>query len=153
MKRSRIPRSNGPSRPMLQIVPVRRVFPTFQPRLGRNRSVTWEGQLRPTSDSPGYGIRIIHEEHRVPRVFVVRPKLLPRAPHLYRDRSLCLYWPKEWSWWNSSQSLAETLIPWTALWLYYYEIWQITGDWLGPSSHHTPPEPEADHDRSSHLPS
>jgi hypothetical protein len=31
--------------------------------------------------------------------------------------------------------IATTLIPWTALWLYYYELWLDTGKWLGPSSH------------------
>jgi len=31
--------------------------------------------------------------------------------------------------------IATTILPWTALWLYYYELWLDTGKWLGPSSH------------------
>jgi hypothetical protein len=29
---------------------------------------------------------------------------------------------------------------WTALWLEYFEIWQETGEWLGPNSHDQPME-------------
>jgi hypothetical protein len=25
----------------------------------------------------------------------------------------------------------ESIVPWTSLWLYYYEIWHATGEWLG----------------------
>jgi hypothetical protein len=35
--------------------------------------------------------------------------------------------------------IATTILPWTALWLYYYELWLDTGKWLGPSSHATDP--------------
>jgi hypothetical protein len=67
-------------------------------------------------------------------VRVLAPKLVDRAPHLYPDGSLCLYWPKEWRW-APFEAIGETLLPWAALWLYYYEIWVDTGAWLGPSSH------------------
>lgn len=35
--------------------------------------------------------------------------------------------------------IAKTILPWTALWLYYYELWLDTGKWLGPSSHTADP--------------
>jgi hypothetical protein len=68
---------------------------------------------------------------------VVSPQLAPNPPHVYRsdDDSLCLYWPMEWSW-TPTASLAATIVPWSALWLYYYEAWLVTGEWLGPSSPH-----------------
>ncbi len=72
---------------------------------------------------------------------VVRPQLVKGAPHLYADGSLCLYWPKEWQW-AAHEAIAETLLPWAALWLYYYELWLDAGEWLGPSSHISPKEPE-----------
>jgi len=54
---------------------------------------------------------------------------------VYADETLCLFWPDEWIW-RGHELVAETIIPWTALWLYYYELWLDTGEWLGPSSHH-----------------
>ena len=94
--------------------------------------------LQPTPESPQYRLRLLHEPHRVPRVWVVSPRLRPDAPHRYPgNHSLCLYWPKEW-WWTPQKSLAETIIPWAAFWLYYYELWLVTGEWLGPTSPHVP---------------
>ena len=37
--------------------------------------------------------------------------------------------------------IANTIIPWTVEWLYYYELWQATGEWLGGGEH---PENEID---------
>lgn len=92
--------------------------------------------LRPTADSAPYQVRILHEPGRFPKVWVVSPSLHPGSPHRYHiDGTLCLYWPKEWRW-APRESLASTIIPWTAFWLYYYELWLVTGDWLGPSSPH-----------------
>ena len=50
---------------------------------------------------------------------------------------LCLYKPgnKEWM---KHYSIAKTIVPWAIEWLYYYEIWQITGDWQGGGAHPTP---------------
>jgi hypothetical protein len=28
-------------------------------------------------------------------------------------------------------SIAETIIPWTSEWLYFYELWVFTGEWHG----------------------
>ena len=57
-----------------------------------------------------------------------------KVPHLYSNGSLCLYYP-EYQEWNYRDSWAETLIPWTSLWLFYYEIWKETGNWLGGGIH------------------
>lgn len=124
------------------------LFPGLKPRTGRDQSVSWEGQLRPTPDSPAYTIRIDYQTRSRPKVYVIDPPLVLEARHLHRYDSeggrLCLYWPDEWIW-RPSESLAQTIVPWTALWLYYYELWLVTGDWLGPSSPHqvsTPKETE-----------
>lgn len=123
---------------------VRTAFPGFTGRIGRNQSMTWTGWLQPTSDSPEYRVRVEYHPGRHPRVFVETPALDAGTPHLYRDggnRFLCLYWPKEWDWYGSDRSIAGSIIPWAAVWLYYYEVWQCTGEWLGPSSHG--PEPKS----------
>jgi len=32
-------------------------------------------------------------------------------------------------------STEETIVPWACLWLYYYEVWHTTGEWLGGGLH------------------
>ena len=82
---------------------------------------------------------MVYRRRGRPAVFVLDPPLLPDAPHIWPDRSLCLYWPKEW-WWKDTESIAETIVSWTALWLEHFEVWQQVGEWLGPSSHGKPAE-------------
>lgn len=43
---------------------------------------------------------------------------------------LCLYYPK-YKEWTKSMFLSETIIPWAIDWIKYYELWRITGKWLG----------------------
>ena len=72
-------------------------------------------------------------------MWIVDPPLVKNPPHVYRSdgNALCLYYPAQWRW-TPSERLAATIIPWAALWLYFYEAWLVTGDWLGPSSHREP---------------
>ncbi len=130
-------RNANRERPLAQIASVRAAFPGLNYRVTRQGGVEWNGRLRPTDDSPWYVIRILHALDRAPRVWVLSPPLTPNPPHVYASDSnrLCLYWPEEWCW-TPKHSLATTIIPWAALWLYFYEVWQVTGEWLGPSSHH-----------------
>lgn len=86
------------------------------------------------TSSPVYGIEILCEQTQAPAVRVLSPPLEERSPHIYPDGSLCLYWPKEWKW-SPKELLALTILPWTASWLYFYELWLDTGAWLGTSSH------------------
>ena len=37
---------------------------------------------------------------------------------------------------NYSLRIIDTIIPWTQEWLYFYEIWLLTGEWRGGG--HTP---------------
>ena len=126
-------------RPLLQVVTMQRYFPQFQFRASGGGNVTWHGTLQPTESSPLYTIRILHQVWKHPRVWVVEPPLVESPPHVYASTgdALCLYYPPEWRW-TPNEQLAQTIVPWTALWLYYYEAWIITGEWLGPSSHRQP---------------
>lgn len=99
-------------------------------------------RLQPTEDSPRYTAKIVTRPGDPSvKVFIVEPEIVKYArnrsnkiPHTYGDGSLCLYLPgnDEWSYYDS---WAETLIPWTSLWLYYFEIWLVTGEWLGGGAH------------------
>lgn len=32
--------------------------------------------------------------------------------------------------------LVDTILPWTSQWLLYYELWLITGHWMGSGHDH-----------------
>jgi len=111
------------------------VFPQFQHRPAGAGAVRWRGTLQPTQESAHYTVEILHEVWRHPRVWVTRPALVSNPPHVYAGNALCLYYPPDWRW-RPGSSLADTIVPWTAFWLYFYELWLVTGEWLGPSSPH-----------------
>lgn len=112
---------------------IRERFPQFS--YSRSQGA-WIGTLQPTLKSPKYIVQMIYALHKVPRVFVLRPKLHPEAPHVYKENgALCLYYPNDGSW-NSRKLLGKTVLLWTAEWLYYYELWLATGQWFGPEAPH-----------------
>ncbi|KXK10606.1 MAG: hypothetical protein UZ14_CFX002003214 [Chloroflexi bacterium OLB14] len=112
---------------------IQEQFPQF--RFSKAES-SWIGILQPTIESPEYLIKIIYKLYTVPRVFVLKPKLHPDAPHIYKHTgSLCLYFPDDKSW-TSQKLLGKTIFLWTAEWLYYYEIWLSTGQWYAPEAPH-----------------
>lgn len=133
IRRRYTPRSR--ENPLQQRGWVKAAFPQFHWRITREGGVEWTGTLQPTPESPEYEVRVVHEPDRTPVVYVRQPAIRRDAWHCYQDGSLCLYWPAEWRW-TPRESLAATIIPWTAFWLYYYELWLLTGEWLGPSSPH-----------------
>lgn len=70
------------------------------------------------------------------------------VPHLYgrwddpRGTDLCLYYPPDESM-VLGHEVAEKLLPWAYEWLYYYEIWLVTGTWSGLEAPHAPGETPA----------
>lgn len=117
----------------IQNLHVRRLFPGFSCSINNGVAI-WNGSLQPRFTSPGYIVEIRYKLKQIPKVWILSPPLEPGAVHLYSEKNLCLYWPKEWKW-QPDQLIGKTIIPWTASWLYYYELWLDTGEWLGPSSH------------------
>ena len=96
--------------------------------------------LRPTDFSPKYNVELRGKiGSTIIQVFVTNPIVRRKyngklVPHMYADGSLCLYYPK-YRERNVTDMWAATLVPWTSLWLYYYELWQQTGEWLGGGIH------------------
>lgn len=83
--------------------------------------------------SQNYMVRIEYTLRERPKVWVLRPPLHPRRPgqripHTFRDGSVCLHMNHDWT---PAMFIADTVIPWLTLWLYYYETWKATGEWLG----------------------
>jgi hypothetical protein len=108
-------------------------FPGFIYRREHGGAV-WRGTLQPRQFSQKYRVAVYYKLSSLPTVRIICPALAPKAPHLWKNGTLCLYYPQEKQW-RRDMLIATTIIPWTALWLYYYELWLDTGKWLDPSSH------------------
>lgn len=117
-----------------QVWAMNRRFPGFA---FERKTMSWYGTLQPTDESPDYRIKVTYRIPRSPQVWVMRPSIDPEAKHRYDDRSLCLHYPKDDDW-QPGFFLAKTILPWTAEWLYYYEVWQIDPErrWFGPEAPH-----------------
>jgi hypothetical protein len=120
----------------VQSVQIFNRFQEFRFRFERSRGV-WKGSLQPNFTSPKYLVEVVYSLGKIPKVWVLSPKIIQGTGHLYGDDSLCLYWPKEWVW-GPNEIIAKTILPWTANWLAFYELWLDTNKWLGPSSHEDP---------------
>jgi hypothetical protein len=94
------------------------------------------GSFQPTTLSPVYHYRITYSRNRYPEVRILRPTVAYNDDiHLYSDRSLCLFYPKDFSWHKRSK-LFNTILPWTHEWFVFYELYQITGKWQHPFVDH-----------------
>ncbi len=121
-----------------QVIAMKRCFPDFQ--LIWNKGIaTWIGTLEPIDLSERYKIKIQYNLQDVPKVWVISPELIDRhdgqkIPHIYPGKRLCLYLPGSGEW-RRDMLIAETIVLWASLWLYYYEVWHATGEWLGGGVH------------------
>lgn len=105
-------------------------------------SLTWAGNIRPTPISKEYKVLITYRVLFPPKVWIIGDALEKLGavdfPHKYEvdiNRKMvriCLYRHLEF---NSRTYLANTIIPWTVEWLYFYEMWLATGRWLGGGEH------------------
>jgi len=111
----------------------------------KGRTLIWEGKIRPSVVSCFYQIRIIYTLGEPPDVFVLSPDLQTvsdatkpgrRPPHIYGTNplKLCLYLPGT-SQWNSGNPLVTKIVPWTIMWLSFFEDWVFTDVWSGGGTH------------------
>lgn len=118
--------------PAQQALGLRRAVTGCRCRIHRG-VLTCVVELQPTPLSRRYTVKITQRPPFDPDVEILAPALrlhpgAPGLPHVYPGDKLCLYEPGEW---RSNKSIADTVLPWTAEWLYHYEIWLITGEWTG----------------------
>ncbi len=120
-----------------------RDFPTGVGQL-RNGSLIWRLVLQPTPVSREYSLRLRYRLNTFPEVLVEEPRLKGLAgdktiPHVYRQdpTELCLFEPAREEW-SGRYALSETIIPWSALWLFYFEDWLTSGTWNGGGEHPKP---------------
>jgi len=103
-------------------------------RAGR---LIWRYSVAPSPVSRDYSIRIDFKQDHGPNIFVDRPDLHllaggRRIPHLYQQKPprLCLYLPGAYEW-QPWMRLDQTIVPWAALWLFYFEEWLASDAWKG----------------------
>jgi len=130
-----------------QIARMREHFPGIRLESWRNGRARWVGEIQPGEVCSVYEVRVDYRLRRAPKVHVLKPELERNSrdetvPHRYSDGSLCLYYPRHREW-GPESAIAETIVPWTCEWLYYYELWQATGEWLGGGIHPEPAKPGA----------
>jgi hypothetical protein len=145
MRRAR--RAGAALRLSEQLMRMRFGCPSFDSKITGNKLLA-VGRVQPTPLCGVYRVRVEYEPGEYPRAYVLDPTLEPRAPdgaipHVYRDPVLrpCLFRPTKGEW-TSAMSIAASIVPWLELWLFYYEVWHATGDWLGGGEHPPPAEPD-----------
>ena len=107
----------------------------------RRERLVWRFPVRPDPLSRTYVARVEYQRRQPPHVFIEEPDLILLAkgrplPHVYSEVPvrLCLYLPEAYEW-SADQRLDQTVIPWTALWLFYFEEWLWSGEWRGGGVH------------------
>lgn len=128
---------------------LKRLFPRSTVKFNKDISLTWTGDIQPSPLSEVYTVKIKYKLRKCPRVTVVTPELVARngerIPHLFPGKELCLFRYKYYEW-NFRMYVAETILPWSSLWLLHYEVWLATGIWCGSKQEHPgngkPKEPE-----------
>jgi hypothetical protein len=110
----------------------------------RQRSITWTGPWRPAELGNEYTLQVTYRQGLRPRIAVLHPKLAlargqTKLPHVYSDgqNDICVHRHEEW---DSSMLIADTIMPWISQWLYFYEVWALTGKWLGKGTHRLLPQ-------------
>lgn len=119
---------------------LREAYPLGQLASASATALRWFCNVRPTPITDNYFIQFDYTLDNTPRVRVVAPDLVAPAgktlPHVFPDGCICIYdcrqGKHEWEPWMPFSEL----VPWTALWLYYYEIWVVTGLWHGKEARH-----------------
>lgn len=109
--------------------------------------LVWVQKVKPSEYSKEYTITLKYDGF-VPEVYLYNQGIMKTKdediPHCYHRSyenenneyvKLCLYYPK-YKEWTKNMFLSETIIPWAIEWLKYYELWRITGKWLGGGIEH-----------------
>lgn len=122
-----------------QVASMRSRYPEFKTYFTSHGNMKVVGALRPTSRSNSYNFVLKYNLIDNPKTKIISPVLKKNSndediPHLYPGENLCLYQP-QYCEFRRTDLLCDTIIPWTSLWLYYYEIWHLTGEWLGGGEH------------------
>lgn len=114
-------------------------YPDSIGRMTHHSAMFWQSSFQPTEISQKYDVAIEYSDSIAqPLVYVKTPlKLYPgekKLPHVFStvEQRICLNVKNEW---NKSLTISSHYVPWACEWLYYYETWVVTGEWLGGGLH------------------
>lgn len=114
-------------------------FPESEGQMTSGQAFVWRYKLHPQANSDFYDIEIRYADAwTYPKVYVKTPlALYPKAdklPHVFdaEKQQICLNFNKEW---DKTRAISPYYVPWASEWLFYYEAWVITGEWLGGGIH------------------
>jgi hypothetical protein len=114
---------------------VRETFPFLHSRIS-GLELMCRGRIQPSEESCIYRIEIRYTPWNSPEVRMIDPHIkFTEGAHMYHNDTLCLYDWREQPWQNRWH-LHQTVIPWTAEWLVFYELLQLTGKWHGKAAPH-----------------
>lgn len=119
------------------------------------RHLVWETDIIPSPNSAKYRIRINYTIGQRPNVYVIDSPVLKRSegekflPHVFstEQQQICLHYGP-FGEWDDSMFLARKIVPWASEWLLFYELWVITGKWLGEGVEHSGKVPNAEQDQT-----
>lgn len=111
---------------------IEKYYDCFDCKINRNK-LKCIGNIKPTDYSISYKLKIEYKPPISPDVSIISPEIDYNDDiHMYSDtKNLCLYYTGDMRW-NVERNLFDTIIPWTAEWLIFYELYQITGKWKHP---------------------
>ncbi len=131
--------NNNHITPVHQLGLLKHTYPNSIGEIRRGK-MTWSCDITPSALSDTYRLKITYSLGQSPKAYIISPKPLPlaegaqRLPHTYDysngKQQLCLYYPGSGEW-KSSMVIANTMVHWAVQWMYYYEVWLITGIWIG----------------------
>ena len=113
------------------------LFPNLKLIKSKGNSFEVVIKLCPTIVSKSYDVKICFDKYSGVDVYVINEilevaKNRKTLPHVYshKEQKLCLYsWKKRQ--WTKEKLISSTIIPWASEWLEFYELWLISGKWLG----------------------
>jgi hypothetical protein len=120
--------------PLVQIGAMKSKFPQFQSKQ-KGENIVFTGDLFVKSELPIYNVSVEYRGNLRPVVKVNSPVLVDKPPHTFEDKSLCLYHSNNFKW-NANKLIVKEIMQWTIAWIYFYEYWLQTGEWIAPAVPH-----------------
>jgi len=115
---------------------VRRHYPVLTCKVFPDRLVC-VGDVLPFEGAERYRIKVDYRYGDIPRVRILKPLIEADSRiHTYGDGTLCLYDGRKEPW-QRTYHLYDRIIPWVAEWLVFYEIFRLTGRWIGKEAQHS----------------
>ena len=129
-------KNNNQANFFLQREKIKKFFPEMDVFF-KNNELFCRGYISPITEENKYKLVLKYKINSSPKVWITGNNDIKKCKkHIYKDGSLCLYYPQEWKW-SLSCNVHETILPWTAEWIVCFEYWKRYGKWCAPESPHS----------------